>query len=55
MFNCCLASSEHFGTFSLTLSSTVVYAKAQNLCRALTREYDNTLADVDVLAMPTTP
>ncbi|WP_423746995.1 amidase (plasmid) [Haladaptatus sp. SPP-AMP-3] len=31
------------------------YAKAQNLSRALADEYDDALADVDVLAMPTTP
>ncbi|HET7324690.1 MAG TPA: amidase [Halococcus sp.] len=31
------------------------YAKAQNLGRKLTEKYDEALADVDVLAMPTTP
>ena len=31
------------------------YAKAQNLSRELTARYDEALADVDVLAMPTTP
>jgi amidase len=31
------------------------YAKAQNLSRKLADEYDTALADVDVLAMPTTP
>jgi len=31
------------------------YAKAQNLSRELARTYDEALADVDVLAMPTTP
>ena len=31
------------------------YAKAQNLSRKLAEEYDDALADVDVLAMPTTP
>lgn len=31
------------------------YAKAKNLARALTDRYDEALADVDVLAMPTTP
>lgn len=31
------------------------YAKAQNLARDLTAQYDEALADVDVLAMPTTP
>ncbi|ELY48228.1 amidase [Natronorubrum sulfidifaciens] len=31
------------------------YAKAQNLSRKLAAEYDDALADVDVLAMPTTP
>jgi amidase len=31
------------------------YAKAQNLSRALADRYDDALADVDVLAMPTTP
>lgn len=31
------------------------YAKAQNLSRKLAESYDEALADVDVLAMPTTP
>jgi amidase len=31
------------------------YAKAQNLSRELASAYDDLLADVDVLAMPTTP
>ncbi len=31
------------------------YAKAQNLARELAERYDEALADVDVLAMPTTP
>ncbi|MFD1562072.1 amidase [Haloarchaeobius amylolyticus] len=31
------------------------YAKAQNLSRQLAEKYDDALADVDVLAMPTTP
>jgi amidase len=31
------------------------YAKGQNLARELTERYDEALADVDVLAMPTTP
>ncbi|MEF8860725.1 MAG: amidase [Haloarculaceae archaeon] len=31
------------------------YAKAQNLSRELAERYDEALADVDVLAMPTTP
>lgn len=31
------------------------YSKAQNLGRKLTEKYDEVLADVDVLAMPTTP
>ena len=31
------------------------YAKAQNLSRELASHYDSALADVDVLAMPTTP
>jgi amidase len=31
------------------------YAKAQNLARELAAAYDEALADVDVLAMPTTP
>ena len=31
------------------------YAKAQNLSRKLADDYDDALADVDVLAMPTTP
>ena len=31
------------------------YAKAKNLCRELGSHYDEALADVDVLAMPTTP
>ncbi|WP_144926224.1 amidase [Halorubrum salsamenti] len=31
------------------------YAKAQNLSRELSEAYDDALADVDVLAMPTTP
>lgn len=31
------------------------YAKAQNLARELASAYDEALADVDVLAMPTTP
>jgi amidase len=31
------------------------YAKGQNLSRALAEAYDEALADVDVLAMPTTP
>lgn len=31
------------------------YAKAKNLCRKLSTQYDKALADVDVLAMPTTP
>lgn len=31
------------------------YAKAQNLSRQLTADYDDALSEVDVLAMPTTP
>lgn len=33
----------------------VLYGKARNLVRDLTRAYDAVLADVDVLALPTTP
>jgi len=62
------ARRAHADDYLATLKLTVVlgqyladeyrghyYAKAQNLSRELARRYDEALADVDVLAMPTTP
>jgi amidase len=65
---CAQARREHAADFPPTLKLALVtgeflsntyrgqvYAKARNLCRRLSGAYDETLADADVLAMPTIP
>jgi amidase len=62
------ARRSHADDYPITLKLTLVlgqylsdsyrghyYAKGQNLARELAERYDEALADVDVLAMPTTP